>query len=98
MAVPVEAAVRKKVLRVVFISLLLDLVSWQFFSPLDFSKPMVECRQWLTMLNIGLIYIYPTTLSLPPRILQIPRSTGGVLVFAEITICAGAHPLIPKCL
>jgi hypothetical protein len=36
MAVPVEAAVRKKVLRVVFISLLLDLVS--LILPFGFAK------------------------------------------------------------
>jgi len=67
-ATPLSPAKRKQILRVIFISLLLDLVCEQI-------------TPWARLLTyLDLLYIYPSTLSQAPRILPQPRSPQRFLI------------------
>lgn len=82
-ATALPAAKRKQILRVIFISLLLDLV----------GDPLEPTAHMLMGNPLDILHLHTTSLPEAPRILPESRSPGSILDFRP-----QSHPPRPQCL
>ena len=107
MAAPVDPATRKRVLRVVFVSLLLDLVRTvpaSRSSRLDLVFPFSSVPKpvfvipFPNALNTGQLYLHITAVPKTIGILQKLRGADILLLLEQITDGAFAYPAVPQCI